>query len=414
MLIRKFGLFSRRLFVYSGSDAFSVRNHPNEKRNLSSFKNPFKSSNSGLDKVISDAERIVGFPTSFLSLRTLLSDELSGVAMHIRKLVKSNHPLLSIARGVLFDSKDSVQGRGIVVLLLSKAIVENASGIDHIQANEAFNKQRALAELTELIHIAFLVHRGIVNKNTIDESSNGSSSDKYWSEMELGNKMAVLSGDFLLANACAALADLKNLQVVNLMSKAISDMSHGFFILPESGKFSAMASLDDLPDSTEKWEDVMCLAYGSLLSNACRSVTEFVDMGDKYGDVCSNFGKHFTLAHQASFDFQRISKLDHSNNGKINLAPSELCALPVVIAAHDNGGRKWFEQFLKKSEKDGRLILMTEELTSHVRESSSIMEKCRDVGSKHRMLALDCLKELPESEARDSLEKLTCAFSDVG
>ncbi|GAA6110357.1 decaprenyl-diphosphate synthase subunit 2 isoform X1 [Tachysurus ichikawai] len=64
-------------------------------RNLSLFSAPSPSSWS---KVVSDAEKIVGYPTSFMSLRCLLSDELSNVAMHVRKLVGTKHPLLNTAR----------------------------------------------------------------------------------------------------------------------------------------------------------------------------------------------------------------------------------------------------------------------------------------------------------------------------
>lgn len=53
---------------------------------------------SNWNKVVSDAEKIVGYPTSFMSLRCLLSDELSNVAMHVRKLVGTQHPLLNTAR----------------------------------------------------------------------------------------------------------------------------------------------------------------------------------------------------------------------------------------------------------------------------------------------------------------------------
>ena len=51
-------------------------------------------------KAVSDAEKIVGYPTSFMSLRCLLSDELSNVAMNMRKLVGTQHPLLKTARSV--------------------------------------------------------------------------------------------------------------------------------------------------------------------------------------------------------------------------------------------------------------------------------------------------------------------------
>ena len=49
-------------------------------------------------KAVSEAEKIVGYPTSFMSLRCLLSDEMANVAVQIRKLVGTKHPLLKTAR----------------------------------------------------------------------------------------------------------------------------------------------------------------------------------------------------------------------------------------------------------------------------------------------------------------------------
>lgn len=76
-----------------------------------------------------------------------------------------------------------------------------------------FVSQRNLAEITELIHTAFLVHRGIVN---LKEWTN---SDGPLKDMQFGNKMAVLSGDFLLANACTGLAQLNDTKVLNMFCK---------------------------------------------------------------------------------------------------------------------------------------------------------------------------------------------------
>ena len=73
-----------------------------------------------------------------------------------------------------------------------------------------FHSQRNLAEITELIHTAFLVHRGIVNLREWTVS------DGPLKDMQFGNKMAVLSGDFLLANACTGLAQLNNTKVHGL------------------------------------------------------------------------------------------------------------------------------------------------------------------------------------------------------
>lgn len=50
------------------------------------------------NRAISDAERIVGYPTSFLNLRWILNDEVANVAMHLRKIMGTNHPLLKTAK----------------------------------------------------------------------------------------------------------------------------------------------------------------------------------------------------------------------------------------------------------------------------------------------------------------------------
>jgi len=69
--------------------------------------------------------------------------------------------------------------------------------------------QRSLAEIVEMIHTAGLIHKGIVN---IDESSSALTNSQI-DDLEFGNKMAVLSGDFLLANASTGLAALNNTHV---------------------------------------------------------------------------------------------------------------------------------------------------------------------------------------------------------
>lgn len=83
-----------------------------------------------------------------------------------------------------------------------------------------FRSQRNLAEITELIHTAFLVHRGIVNLKEWTVS------DGPLKDMQFGNKMAVLSGDFLLANACTGLAQLNNTKVPFLSVTNCGPVTH--------------------------------------------------------------------------------------------------------------------------------------------------------------------------------------------
>nr|XP_026695230.1 decaprenyl-diphosphate synthase subunit 2-like [Ciona intestinalis] len=372
-----------------------------------SFNGWSKDTNSTMTKVETDAERIVGFPTSFLSLRALLSDELSAVALHLRKLVRTKHPLLKTARGILFDSKHNVQTRGLIVLLFAKSIAQHKSA--SLNLNEIYNSQRTLAELTELIHTAFLVHRGLTGVDTLMKQDSNNSR----SEMELGNKMAVLSGDFLLANACVALSELRNSKVVNMMSSSIADMSHGFFILPESGDSPDPTSLSILPTSRKDWEDAIFLSQGSLISNACLSAVELANQNGEFAECASSFGKNLILAQQARADMQRITCINNNtnNNGNFNHYSTELSALPVVLLANKHGGSDWLKNFVYVDDVTNMSLVMKQKLSSEVSKQNSVLEECEEICRHHRDSALSALNVLPPGEARESLKLLTKTFT---
>lgn len=71
--------------------------------------------------------------------------------------------------------------------------------------------QRALAEVTEMIRTSHLVHKGLVNiyPEMYPEPA-------VLNDMTFGNKIALLSGDYLLGNSCTELAALRNQDVSHL------------------------------------------------------------------------------------------------------------------------------------------------------------------------------------------------------
>jgi geranylgeranyl pyrophosphate synthase len=48
-------------------------------------------------------------------------------------------------------------------------------------------------------------------------------------QLEYGNKIAILGGDYLLANACTGLADLRNTYIVEMISIAIAEFTQVTF-----------------------------------------------------------------------------------------------------------------------------------------------------------------------------------------
>lgn len=72
-----------------------------------------------------------------------------------------------------------------------------------------------MAEITEMIHTAHLIHKGVVNLSpTVFDGTT-------FQDMEFGNKIAILSGDYLLANACTGLAGLRSTKVRKTQSNCV-------------------------------------------------------------------------------------------------------------------------------------------------------------------------------------------------
>ncbi|XP_061552321.1 decaprenyl-diphosphate synthase subunit 2 [Phycodurus eques] len=373
--------------------SFTVQSVPG-RRTLGLFSSPALSNWS---KVVSDAEKIVGFPSSFMSLRCLLSDEFSNVAMHVKKLVGTQHPLLNTARGFVYDSRNNLQMRGLVVLLLSKAAGPSHTSSDllsHDMVSGIYPSQRNLAEITELIHTAFLVHRGVVNLKEL------TASDGLLKDMEFGNKMAVLSGDFLLANACTGLAQLNNTKVVELISSAIGDLVQGIYY--ESSNNTEENNITT-EVSTAAWEEQTFLSHGALLAKSCQAAMELAQHDKKSQRLAYKYGKHLSLGHKLNSDLQPFVKSDVGEQ-----VPFSFSAAPVIFHRHIIGPERWQQQL--QQAKTMRNQLDYAKLLAAVKSEkgvSSALNLCCYHGNR----ALEAIQAFPSSEARSALENIAAAIT---
>nr|XP_046223060.1 all trans-polyprenyl-diphosphate synthase PDSS2-like [Oncorhynchus gorbuscha] len=368
-------------------------------RNISIFSN---ATPSNLNKVVSDAEKIVGYPTSFVSLRCLLSDELSNVAMHVRKLVGTKHPLLSTARGLIYDSRNNLQMRGLVVLLMSKAAGPSQhTASDHLpqdMVSGIYPSQRNLAEVNELIHTAFLVHRGIIN---LKEWTN---SDGLLKDMQFGNKMSVLSGEFLLANACTGLAQLNNTKVVELISSAIGDLVQGIY--HEIHSSSQDNSLTDEINMVT-WEEQTFLSHGALLAKSCQAAMELAKHDKDAQGLAYKYGKNLSLGHNGTSlnsDLQLFVK----SSSSADPVTFSFNSAPVVFHRQIVGQERWCHQ-LQRAKTIGRKMDYTKLRSTIKLEKgvTSTIDLCRYHGNK----ALESIQCFPSSEARSALENIARAVT---
>ena len=98
MLSRSLGRLSLRGLSTSSVPLKSVQTHEVE------FPKPHS-----WNRAVSEAEKLVGFPTSLLSMRSLMTSDVTSVASHVRKLMGSDHPILKTLKRLVYHEKNNLQ-----------------------------------------------------------------------------------------------------------------------------------------------------------------------------------------------------------------------------------------------------------------------------------------------------------------
>ncbi|XP_031622308.1 decaprenyl-diphosphate synthase subunit 2 isoform X2 [Contarinia nasturtii] len=385
------------------------------------------------DRAVSEAEKIVGYPTSFLSLRWLLSDEVANVALHLRKLVGNNHPLLKTAKNLLYHGRNNMQAWGLIVLLISKAAGQ-APGIpetEHDKSAGVLHSQRALAEVCEMIRISHLVHQGLVNLQPLTQAGQDLS---LHSDMTFGNKIALLSGDYLLGNSCAELAGLRNQDLVELISSAVRDLTEAEFIGDRDEQNNPLPSAppktprrittdvhddydlhlaDDVLKPMEKerfmgapdteWALRNILSAGSLLGKSCQGALKLAGLSESTQKLGFHFGKHLVLSWQACLDLEPFLQPTLPDGTTFSLVSA-----PVLYHLEYNPNA--YELIKKGYVSVENVDFKT--LHSEIVKGPGV-DKTQNLQRQHSQAAMNVLKKFPPSDARTALENILHAMQDL-
>ena len=271
-------------------------------------------------------------------LRTV-AKEMQHLTGNIRKLLGSGHPSLDrVAK--YYTQAEGKHMRPLIVLLMSRAthvcpkaliegIPQSARGIDSaISPSQILNdvnpsamplsgpepeqpeegnpdilpSQRRLAEIAELIHTASLLHDDVIDHSV---SRRGAAS----ANLEFGNKMAVLAGDFLLGRASVALARLRNLEVVELLATVIANLVEGEFM-----QLKNTARDERSPQWSEEtlsyYLHKTYLKTASLISKSCRAAALLGNADAPTVEAAYAYGRNLGLAFQLVDDM-----LDYTRSG---------------------------------------------------------------------------------------------------
>jgi len=313
--------------------------------------------------------------TSATSLFTPVEADLRLLADNLKQLVGNRHPILFMAAEHLFGAGGK-RIRPAIGLLISRAtMLEKDITLRH----------RRLAEITEMIHTASLVHDDVV-----DESQMRRGVPTVHSLF--GNRIAVLAGDFLFAQSSWYLANLNNLEVVKLLSEVIMDLA--------TGEIQQGINCFDNGITIETYLKKSYYKTASLIANSSKAAGLLSDVSQETAEHLYNYGRHLGLAFQIVDDILDFTSTTDTlgKPAGSDLKSGNLTA-PVLFALEEKPDLEALIE--RKFDQEGDL-----EQALRLIEDSHGIQQARELAAYHAKLAVDHLEVLATSESREALIKI--------
>jgi all-trans-nonaprenyl-diphosphate synthase len=247
-------------------------------------------------------------------------------------------------------------------------------------------RHRRLAEITEMIHTASLVHDDVVDESNVRRGVPTVHS-------LFGNRIAILAGDFLFAQSSWYLANLNNLDVVKLLSEVIMDLAAGE-IQQGLNRFDASISI-------ESYLQKSYYKTASLIANSAKAAGLISETSLEIAEHLYNYGRHLGLAFQIVDD---ILDFTSSTDTLGKPAGSDLksgnLTAPVLYALEE---KPYLEVLIEREfAQEGDL----EQALALIDDSRGI-QRARELADHHSKLATENISILAPSESRQALINLT-------
>lgn len=293
---------------------------------------------------------------------------------------------------ILRDANPSTTPSTTASLSSTSTSTSTSAETDATAATDILPSQRRLAEITELIHTASLLHDDVIDHSV---SRRGAPS----ANLEFGNKMAVLAGDFMLGRASVALARLRNAEVVELLATVIANLVEGEFMqLKNTAQDEARPKWSE--DALGYYLDKTYLKTASLISKSCRAAALLGGASAETVEAAYAYGKNLGLAFQLVDDL-----LDYTRSAKDLGKPAGadlelgLATAPLLFAwkTRPELGELVGRKFAGEGDvvRARQLVLETDGI-----------EQTRALAEEYIEKAIQSLSEFPDSEAKEGLVEM--------
>ncbi|KAK4796305.1 hypothetical protein SAY86_028631 [Trapa natans] len=317
---------------------------------------------------------------------SLVADELSILANRLRAMVVAEVPKLASAAEYFF--KLGVEGkrfRPTVLLLMSSALDVStheppSKTIENTLTTKLRDRQQCIAEITEMIHVASLLHDDVLDDA---DTRRGIGSLNF----VMGNKLAVLAGDFLLSRACVALASLKNTEVVSLLATVVEHLV--------TGETMQMTSSSNDRCSMEYYIQKTYYKTASLIANSCKAIALLAGQTTEVATLAYDYGRNLGLAFQLIDDVLDFTGTSASlGKGSLSDIRHGIITAPILFAMEE------FPELRVVVEQGFENPSNVDIALEYLGKSRGI-QRARELAKEHASLAAAAIDSLPGNDDED-------------
>ncbi len=310
-------------------------------------------------------------------IKAPIKTEMEKFEPFFRSSMQTKVPLLNVIMNYILRRKGK-QMRPMFVFLTSKML-----------QNDVKESTYTAASLIELLHTATLIHDDVVDEAY--ERRGFFSINALWK-----SKISVLVGDYLLSKGLLLAVDNNEYDLLKIVSVAVKEMSEGELLQIQQSRKLAITE--------EIYSNIIRKKTAALIAACTACGAKSTGADDEMVEKMRLFGEYTGMAFQIKDDL-----LDYQNNGNIgkpsgNDIKEKKLTLPIIhVLNHaSNGDKKRILGIVKRHNKNKKKV---QEVIDFVIQNGGLdytVEKMYEYQQK----ALELLKDIPESESKQSMIEL--------
>jgi len=309
-------------------------------------------------------------------IKAPIKEEMKKFEPFFKEQLKSKIPLLDIITNYVLRRKGK-QMRPMLVFLSAKlnGEITDASYIS--------------ATLIELLHTATLIHDDVVDETY--QRRGFFSINALWK-----SKIAVLVGDFFLSKGLSLSLETGQIDVLKVVSNAVTEMSEGELIQIEKSR--------KLDITEEVYYDIIRKKTATLIAACTKAGALSVNADEQKISNMAHFGENLGVAFQIRDDL-----FDYEQNGLIgkptgNDIKEKKLTLPLIHSLHktDKKQRRKILTLIRRHHKNEKKV---QEIIAFVKANGGL-EYANAQMEMYAQRAVDSLASYDDSEVKTALIKM--------